>query len=218
MAAGGTRVRVWDGWIRGFHWLLGSLVAVSWWTAEEGHMEWHFRSGIAIFVLLVFRLLWGVFGSETARFASFLKGPGTILAYLRGKAPRALGHNPLGGLSVLALLGVLIAQTTLGLFAQDEDGIYSGPLSSLISYDASSLAGEIHHTLFNVVLGLIVLHISAITYYVLRGDDDILLPMITGDTDTDLPAPKRAPAWRGLVALAFAVALAAWVWSGLKGL
>lgn len=218
MATGGARVRVWDGWIRGFHWLLGTLVAVSWWTAEEGHMDWHFRSGIAILVLLVFRLLWGVFGTETARFASFVKGPGAVFAYLRGKAPRALGHNPLGGLSVLALLGVLIAQTTLGLFAQDEDGIYAGPLSSFLSYDASSLAGELHHELFNVVLALIVLHIAAITYYVLLGKDDILLPMITGDTDTDLPAPKRAPAWRGFAALAVALALAGWVWSGLKGL
>ena len=97
-------VRVWDGFTRLTHWLLVVLMAVSWWTARHHHMDYHRYSGYALLGVLIFRLYWGVFGSTTARFAHFVKGPRSIWRYLRSKARHvAPGHNPLGALSVLAL-------------------------------------------------------------------------------------------------------------------
>src|SRR5690242_6646079 len=129
-----VRVRVWDGPTRIAHWFMALLFGLSWWTAETGHLEWHRWSGYGLLGLLVFRILWGFFGSSTARFAQFLRGPREIVAYVRGRWSLAPGHNPLGALSVLTLLLLLLAQVTLGLFAVDIDGIESGPLSSHVSF------------------------------------------------------------------------------------
>src|ERR1700726_3554826 len=130
------RVRVWDGFTRLVHWLLVVLMGVSWWTAGHHHMDYHRYSGYALLGVLSFRLYWGVFGSTTARFAHFVKGPRSIWRYLRSKARHVTpGHNPLGALSVLALLGLLLAQVTLGLFSVDVDGIESGPLSHWVSFE-----------------------------------------------------------------------------------
>src|SRR3954462_11780347 len=99
-----TRVRVWDLPTRLGHWLMVAGFALSWWTGKSGRLEWHRWSGYALLGLLVFRLCWGIFGSSTARFTQFLRGPRDILAYVRGRWALAPGHNPLGALSVLALL------------------------------------------------------------------------------------------------------------------
>src|SRR5690349_24353754 len=104
------RVRVWDLPTRLVHWLLVLLVPFSWWTAESGRLEWHRWSGYGLLGLVLFRVYWGFFGSSTARFSRFVRGPRAIVAYLRGRLPASVGHNPLGALSVLALLGLLIAQ------------------------------------------------------------------------------------------------------------
>ena len=125
-----TPVRIWDPLIRLVHWLMAILVGVSWWTAENGELDYHRYSGYALLGLLVLRIFWGFFGSRTARFASFVKGPRVIGTYLRqlpartaAHMPAMPGHNPLGALSVIALLLALAAQVTLGLFAVDVDGI-----------------------------------------------------------------------------------------------
>ena len=123
-------VKVWDIPTRLFHWLLVALFAFSWWSAENDEMAWHYRSGIVLVSLLVFRVIWGFVGGSTARFARFVKSPGKVLAYLRQQdAAPPLGHNPVGGYSVVALLLALIVQTGTGLFATDIDGLESGPLS-----------------------------------------------------------------------------------------
>ncbi|MEJ2459513.1 MAG: cytochrome b/b6 domain-containing protein, partial [Novosphingobium sp.] len=104
--------RIWDPAIRLFHWLLVGFVGFSWWTGEQHDMEWHRLSGYAILALLVFRLFWGFAGPHTARFGQFVKGPGAVLAYAKTlgskQAHAADGHNPLGGWSTLALIGVLL--------------------------------------------------------------------------------------------------------------
>jgi cytochrome b len=147
-----SRVRVWDVFTRLAHWLLVVLMGVSWWTARHHHMDYHRYSGYALLGVLIFRLYWGVFGSTTARFAHFVKGPRSILRYVRSKATHvAPGHNPLGALSVLALLGLLLAQVTLGLFSVDVDGIESGPLSHWVSFDAGRECSLLHQ------LGFVVL-------------------------------------------------------------
>jgi len=191
---------IWDLPTRLFHWLLAALVAFSWWSHED-HLDWHKVSGCAIAGLLVFRLWWGIAGSSTARFAGFLKGPAGIAAYLKGQAPGAAGHNPLGGWSVAAMLLVLIAQVVLGLFAINED-FEGGPLTRYVDYDTGLAIAGWHETLFNVLVGLIVLHLLAIGFYAAR-KKNLVGPMITGKgaLAEGVAAPIMAPLWRLLAGL-----------------
>lgn len=181
---GGVRdVFVWDVPVRLFHWTMVVLIAVSWITAELGSMTWHMRSGYAILALVVFRLLWGFFGSRHARFASFVRGPAAVLAYARsirsGAAVVHPGHNPLGGWSVLALLIVVLVQACTGLFAND-DIATEGPMVRYVSAATSSLLTSVHHINFNVLLGLVGLHVAAVLFYLLVKRDNLIVPMFTG--------------------------------------
>jgi cytochrome b len=214
---GPTRARVWDLPTRLVHWSIAVLVPFSWWSAVSDHLPWHRLSGYAILGLLAFRLIWGFAGSPTARFAQFLRGPAAVLAYVRGRTKAAAGHNPLGGWSVVALLSVLAAQVGLGLFAIDEDSVEGGPLSSMVSFDTARAIAHLHHNLFWVLVGLIVLHLAAIAVYAVRRRN-LLGPMITGVAQVDpaLDVPRPVAAWRILPAAAVAAAAAWFVAHGLK--
>jgi cytochrome b len=205
---------VWDLPTRLFHWLLVALVAFSWWSGKNDHVDWHIWSGWGILTLLIFRLLWGFFGSSTARFASFVRGPESVIAYLRGEW-RGIGHTPLGALSVIALLLVLSVQVGLGLISEDEDGIYAGPLATLVGIDTSAAARDIHEQLFNLLLALIVLHVGAVLYYRLRGRK-LTKPMITGRALPEPGTPPMRPAkwWLALICLAVATGITRWVIGG----
>ena len=146
-------VRVWDGATRLFHWLLLALLGFSWWSAESGMMDWHRWSGSAVLGLMIFRLIWGFIGGSTARFGTFLTSPVRVLAYLRSDsgAPRTPGHHPLGGYSVLAMFLLLTVQVGTGLFAVDIDGLESGPLSHLVSFDQGREAAGIHELSFTLL-------------------------------------------------------------------
>jgi len=194
-----VKTLIWDLPTRLFHWLLAALVAFSWWSHED-HLDWHRVSGIGIAGLLVFRLWWGVAGSSTARFTSFLKGPRGVIAYLKGGAAGAPGHNPLGGWSVAAMLLALIAQVGLGLFSVDEDGFESGPLAKYVSFDTGRAAAGAHEIVFTILLGLIVLHLLAIGWYAAR-KQNLVGPMITGQgvVAEGAETPMMAPVWRLLI-------------------
>jgi cytochrome b len=202
---GTAQIAVWDRPVRIVHWLFAILIPFSWWTAEEEMTEWHYRSGMALLGLLVFRIVWGLIGSSTARFASFVRGPGAILSYLRGRTPSPIGHNPLGALSVLALLGAMLAQVGLGLFASDEDGLESGPLSHLIDADLSEEIAEWHESMFYLLLAVIALHVLAIAFYLLAKRQNLVRPMITGVAE----APAGTEPMRGAGAVRFLIAAAA---------
>jgi cytochrome b len=184
-AAAGT-VRVWDLGVRVFHWATALLVVVSVVTAKVGGslMPWHERSGTAILALLTFRILWGAAGSTHARFASFVHGPLTALAYLqsvrKGVARAHAGHNPLGAYSVLALLAVLLLQATTGLFATDDIAEF-GPLTKLVSNAFVERATFIHHLNEKAIYALVALHLAAIGYYGLVKRENLVRAMITGD-------------------------------------
>ena len=209
------KVRVWDLPTRISHWLLVALIPTSWWAAEVAHrLDWHRWSGYAILGVVVFRLYWGVAGAETSRFAQFVRGPGAILAYLRGQAAPRLGHNPLGALSVLALLGLLAAQIVFGLYAVDIDGLESGPLSDRVSFDVGRQFAEWHHLAFNLLLGLIALHLAAILAYAVRRKN-LIRPMITGLTEAAGDDVRPAPLWRLILGLVLAGAV---TWLVMKGL
>jgi cytochrome b len=212
-ASGTGTVRVWDLPIRLFHWALAGLIVFSWYTAEEQMLDWHLRSGMAILFLLVFRLLWGLVGSSTARFSQFVKGPAGVIAYLKGKAKAGIGHSPLGALSVVALLGVTALQVGLGLFSEDNDGLMAGPLSLMVSPSTAGTLTEVHEALFNVLLALIALHIAAIVFYAVRGKR-LVGPMITGKAKADGETGSEGLT-PGKPVTAIACAIAALVVTGL---
>jgi cytochrome b len=205
---------VWDLPVRLVHWLLAGLIAFSWWSVKNHHTDWHIWSGVAILTLLIFRLLWGFVGSSTARWSSFVRGPKALGDYLRG-AWRGIGHTPLGALSVLAMFVAVAMQVGLGLVSEDEDGIYAGPLSRLVSTDTSDRARDIHELWFNVVLGLIVLHVAAIIFYRLRGRK-LTKAMITGKAAVDVRATpmRRGKWWVALICVAVAFGISRWVVAG----
>jgi len=201
-------VRIWDAPIRLFHWLLVGLIAFSWWSGEQHEMEWHRLSGYGILALLIFRLYWGFTGGRTARFVQFVRGPRAALHYVRSlgqsdyKTPE--GHNPVGGWSVLLLLGALAAMVTAGLFAVDVDGLESGPLANFVSFDLGRLSSGIHGVLFNILLVLMTLHIGAILFYLIGLRHNLIGPMIHGrrrTADNEATASLDASPWKALAGI-----------------
>jgi len=202
-------VRIWDVPTRLFHWAIVILVPALWWTHRIGRLDLHIMLGEVMLGLILFRLIWGVIGSSTARFAGFLRGPGTVLEYVRGRAAAVFGHNPVGGWSAVVMLLLLAVQVALGLFVTDEDGLNSGPLSRLIEYDSARTLADRHETVFYILLGFIALHVAAIFYYLLVKRDNLITPMVTGSRAAPQSgeAMAAAPLWRFLAAAALATGL-----------
>lgn len=220
------RVRVWDLPTRLFHWLLLAGVVGAVVTAKIGGnaVIWHFRFGAAVLALLAFRLVWGLVGGRWSRFSAFVYGPAAFWRYLRGQSRPGehleVGHNPLGSLSVLALLAVLILQVASGLVADDEIA-NTGPLVAYVSGALSSQATTWHKTFGQWLLfALVGLHLAAILFHRLARGRDLVGPMLHGDKWLDAPAPAAADGLpQRLLALALAAgaaALAVWV-LGLGG-
>lgn len=188
---GGRSIRVWDLPLRIFHWVLLVLVVCTILSVELGDvvpwaMDWHPRLGYTVLAMILFRLVWGVVGGTHARFASFVKGPGAILAYLRGlrtAASPAIGHNPLGALSVLALLLSLGVQAVTGLFLNDDDFFIEAPLYKHVSEGTAHLLREIHEVNATLLFILIGLHVLAIVFYRVVKRENLILPMVTGRKD-----------------------------------
>lgn len=195
-----VRVRVWDLPTRVTHWALVVVFGVLWWTAETGRMEWHRWAGYTLLAFLLFRIYWGFFGSSTARFSGFVRGPRAIGEYLRGTWAAAVGHNPLGALSVVGLLGLLLLQVTLGLFAVDVDGIESGPLSLYVSFETGRAAAEWHEIVFTALQVLIALHIIAVFFYLLGKRQNLIGAMFSGQRSFDKAiAPMTPGTWPKLI-------------------
>jgi|YelNatPaOPRAMG01_1025707.scaffolds.fasta_scaffold22974_3 cytochrome b len=215
------KVRVWDLPLRLFHWLLALCVSVSIVTGLIGGnaMQVHYWSGYCLIALLVFRLVWGVIGSHYARFWNFVRGPRTILRYVRGDDPRPphlrIGHNPLGSLSVIALLLVVSLQVISGLFANDE--IFNeGPLANYVSGRTSAILTFYHTTIGQpLIYALVGLHLAAIAYYAIIKRENLVRPMLTGDIDTVAGAPAARDTWAlrllALLIVAAGSALAWWI-------
>jgi cytochrome b len=205
-------IRVWDLPTRLCHWLLVALVLAAFVTGQLGGglLQWHGRFGLAMLGLLSFRVVWGFLGSTYARFPHFFPWPGRVLAYLRGQW-HGVGHNPLGALSVLALLGLLALQTVTGLFASD-DIAFQGPLQALVSADTSAWLTRIHRLNINLLIALMSLHVTAILFYTLVKKDNLVKPMFTGLKEVE--ESQAQPAQGGgflpfLIALSLALAVVA---------
>jgi len=209
-----ARIRVWDVPTRLTHWLVVLLLVFSWWTAETSRMDWHRWSGYTLLGLVTFRIYWGLVGSSTARFSEFVRGPRAVVGYLKGSWNAVPGHNPLGALSVVALLMLLITQIALGLFAVDVDGIESGPLSTYVSFEAGRAAAGWHEAGFNVLVGVIALHIAAVIYYVFFRKQALVAAMVHGKRTFPEPQPqpmRPASVLRLLIGAVLAAGLTWWV-------
>jgi cytochrome b len=212
-------VVVWDLPTRLFHWTLVVLMIAQWWTAQSSStMDWHVWGGYAVLTLVLFRLIWGFAGSETARFSHFVRGPGTTLVYvralLRGQTLHYLGHNPLGGWSILAMLVLLLVQAGTGLFAND-DILIEGPLYSWVSKSTSNWLTTIHKLNFNLLLLMIAIHVAAVLFYLLVKRENLIHPMLSGSKHLPSVSPVQVPRivslWQGLAALAVAGAGVWWL-------
>jgi len=202
-------VGVWDVAVRVFHWLLVALIVVSFTTAQIGGnaMRIHELSGFTILTLVLFRILWGIFGSTHARFGDFVRPPSQVLAYARSLLSQRrpdfyAGHNPLGGWMIVALLACLLLQAGTGLFAND-DVMTEGPLYAWVSKETSDTLSQIHETNFYVLAALVAVHICAALYYLLRKRENLILPLFTGrkplPEKLDAPEARGGPLWLALL-------------------
>lgn len=218
---GSSAVPLWDLPTRLTHWAIAIAFGVSWYTADNHLMGAHRISGYVILGLVVFRLYWGVAGGSTARFASFVRGPGVTMAYARTLPQRdsaaVAGHNPLGAWSVVAMIALLFAQVAMGLFAVDVDGFESGPLSHWVSFETGRTIAGAHEWGFRGLLVLISLHLIAVAYYHLYKRQNLIGAMIHGRRRLGEGAEplKGAPLWRLALGVAIAAGLA---WAIAKGL
>ena len=178
------KVRVWDLPTRVFHWALALCIVGLIITGNVGGnaMVWHFRIGLTVLALLLFRLVWGLVGGRWSRFAAFIYSPRSLINYLKGngKPEHSVGHTPTGAGSVFALLAILLAQVGSGLISDDEISS-AGPLVRFVSGATTNLATSYHKNIGKwIILALVVLHIAAIVYY-LRRKQNLIKPMLHGD-------------------------------------
>ncbi len=187
------RKLVWGIPIRAFHWVLFGLICVSYYTAKFGDFDSidnHMLAGYGVIALILFRLMLGFFGKGHIRFTEFVKGPGSIIEYLRNPQSTT-GHNPLGALGIIALLLSVGVQAGTGLFTSDEIFV-EGPLYHLVSSETASLLSQIHGINQWVLLGLISLHIAAVLYHVLIRKEAIVGAMFHGKKEVSEGEPEQA--------------------------
>ena len=186
------KIRVWDLPTRCFHWALALAVVCLVITGNIGGdaMAWHFRFGYAVLSLLLFRIVWGIVGGYWSRFVQFIYSPRSILNYLKGQGRPAdsVGHSPLGALSVFGLLAFLGGQVGSGLFSDDEIA-FSGPLAKFVSNDVVSQLTWYHTEVGKtVIIVLVILHVAAILFYLLKKKENLVRAMVLGDKEVAAPA------------------------------
>ncbi|MEO7744121.1 MAG: cytochrome b/b6 domain-containing protein [Usitatibacter sp.] len=211
------QVAVWDLPLRIFHWTLAGLVVFSFVTGKVAGpwLEWHMRSGYAILALVLFRLAWGVVGSQTARFTAFVRGPRAGLEYLEAALARrplqVLGHNPLGGWMVVFMLALLLVQAATGLFVDDEIAT-QGPLAGTVSNALVARFTTLHRYNEWVILGAVVLHLVVIAAYHWGLRVNLVGPMVHGHMAVRAPVEPPRTASTLLAGVLFALACAAVYW------
>lgn len=192
-------VRIWDLPTRVFH--LALIVCVSGLviTGEMGGatMRWHFYLGYAVLTLIFFRFAWGLVGGRWSRFVHFVPTPSVLRYYLldirRGQAQGTPGHNPLGAMSVLALLLLLLLQVLSGLLSDDE--IYNmGPWAAWATGQWVAWATHYHTEIGKAALvGWVLLHLGAVLFYKYRKGEDLITPMLSGDKQVSQTITAQTP-------------------------
>ena len=207
-------VLVWDIFIRIFHWLIVALVAAAYGTWRLNWMVWHGWIGDAVLTLVLFRLLWGFFGGETARFSGFLTTPARVFQHLKSSLQREpdqqVGHNPAGGWMVVLLLALMLIETLSGLYVAN-DIADEGPLTEIVPAWAANAIASSHAIVWDALLAAIVLHVLAVAGYAAVKGQNLLRPMVTGMKvlPASVATPRMgSPAIAGLLLLACAAATA----------
>jgi cytochrome b len=197
MSSPERKVFVWDAPTRLFHWLVVALVVAAYATWRLNWMDWHAWAGDAVLALLLFRLLWGFFGSETTRFFRFLAAPRraaqTLAHVFRREPDHQVGHNPAGGWMVLLLLALLLGETLTGLYVAN-DVADEGPLTAFVPAPLANAITALHLIFWDALLAAVALHVLAIAVYAVAKRQNLLLPMITGwkTLPERVPQPRMA--------------------------
>jgi len=206
---------VWDLPVRLFHWATAALMLVLYLTARWSRMDWHVWAGDALLALIIFRLLWGFVGSDTAHFSQFVRPPRAALQYLAGLLRRGpddqLGHNAAGGWMVLAMLALLLAQSLTGLFVLN-DVVNEGPFTEFVPAAVANAMTELHDAvLWDLLVAAMAFHVLAVLAYALVKRHDLVRPMLTGRKwlPETTPRPRVAGPARAFLVLASAAGLAA---------
>jgi cytochrome b len=176
------KIRVWDLPTRLFHWAFAIVIIGALVTINLDETELHAKFGYAACVLVIFRIIWGFVGPEHARFTNFVPSLATVKAFIRNPIHNRLGHNPLGALSVIGVLAVVLVQTLTGLFA-DDDIAFEGPLHNAVSSQLASILTEMHEINSNLIYALVALHLVAIFYYQRIKKENLIGPMVLGDKE-----------------------------------
>jgi cytochrome b len=206
-------IRVWDGPTRLFHWIVVVLVAAAYVTSRLNWMNWHLRTGYALLTLVLFRILWGFFGSETSRFAHFVASPRRAALHmahmLRREEDRQLGHNPAGGWMVLLMLLLMLGETLTGIYIAN-DVADEGPLTEHVPAAIANAITNLHAMFWWALIAAVALHLLALIVYAVAKGQNLLVPMLTGykALPSDLRQPLMARSTRAAVLL-IASALAA---------
>lgn len=205
-ASPARRVLVWDAPVRVVHWLMVASFAAAWFTAESERWRLvHVSAGYTLAGLVAFRIVWGLVGTRHARFASFVRGPSAVIAYLRGlvsgRSAHTPGHNPAGALAILALLGGSALLTASGWALYNEVG--GSGLEHLLE--------ELHEALANGLLALVAVHVAAVVLSGRLHRENLVRAMVDG-RQTGTPGDAIARAWRPLAALIVAAVLGFWAW------
>ena len=217
MSGSDRKVLVWDGPTRLFHWVVVTLVVAAYVTWRVNWMDWHAKAGYALLTLVIFRILWGFFGSETTRFSRFLASPRAAARHLANalhpEPDRQAGHNPAGGWMVLLLLFLLFAETLTGVYVAN-DVADEGPFTELTPAPIANAITALHWIFWDALLAAVALHLLAIILYAVVKGHNLLLPMVTGwkTLPADVPQPRMAGPARAAVLLscsALAVAVLA---------
>ena len=206
---------IWDIPTRLFHWAIVITLCYSWYSMEEGNLDHHFLSGYTALALILFRIIWGIIGTRYAKFGSFVYKPSELLAYMKSffnrEGGKYAGHNPLGSLSVFALLLVILVQTGTGLFADDEY-YYFGPLNDYVSGSTAGRITEFHAQNAQFIFWLAILHIVAIVFYRVFKKEKLFLAMITGKKPDEHNRYEAIPGSAVLRAVILAVVVVAVVY------
>ncbi|HEX7130164.1 MAG TPA: cytochrome b/b6 domain-containing protein [Rhodanobacteraceae bacterium] len=212
-----SATRVWDLPTRIFHWLLAILILLQYGTAEWHWltMQWHVWFGSITLALLLFRVTWGFAGSQTSRFSDFVRGPRSVFAYVRdliaNKAGFNIGHNPLGGWSVLAMLACLLVQTLTGLFTSNRRHTEFGPWASHVPESWVQWLTAVHKINQNVLLLLIGIHIAVVLGYWIGKDENLVGPMLHGRKPLAPMVPPRFESLRRALGIAALAGFVVWV-------
>jgi cytochrome b len=207
-------VLVWDLPTRLFHWLTVALVAAAYLTWRRNWMDWHALAGEALLALVLFRVIWGLLGSETARFTRFLISPRIAVRHLstlfHREPDQQVGHNPAGGWVILLLLALLLGETLTGILVNN-DVADEGPLTELLPASVLNLITDLHAILWDVLLATMVLHVAAIATYAVVKGQNLVGPMLTGRKllPERTPPPRLASRARAVLVLAGSAAAAA---------